>query len=272
MSHKDLKDIPHMQRAFSKTVSDTDLWMAPSKTKLVDGLLATVEARQWASLVGDPGVGKTCVMRSLRHRLSGREGYRLTYCHNTTLGRRDFYRQICTALNLSPKATAAGVFHEITSHVTELAREQIQSILVVDEAHLLRPEILDHLHILGNYEWDSAPLLTIILVGLPELEEQLALRRNRSLYSRISRRFRISPLKPEDTLQYLRARLEIIGYQHEVFSMDAAALIHEAGGGTLRDLDRLATNAIRHAAHLGSRLVERDAVTLAIRDDRICTG
>ncbi|MBU1536957.1 AAA family ATPase [Myxococcota bacterium] len=177
-----------------------------------------------------------------------KEGYRLTYCHNTTLGRRDFYRQICTALNLSPKATAAAVFYEITTHVTELSREQVRPVLIIDEAHLLHQDVLDHLHILGNYGWDSSPLLTIMLIGLPELEKLLSLRRNRSLSSRISRRFRIGSLRSEDTGEYIRARLEVAGCIRELFSADAIALIHEAAEGTLRDLDRLADNAIRHAA------------------------
>lgn len=254
---------------FDKQIADDDLWLPPSKANLVDGLIEAVQAKQWAFLTGEPGVGKTCVLRALRARLAGEEGYRLTYCHNTTLGRRDFYRQICTALNLSPKATAAAVFYEITTHVTELAREQVRPVLLIDEAHLLHQDVLDHLHILGNYGWDSSPLLTIVLIGLPELEDRLSLRRNRSLYSRISRRFRLGVLRPEDTAEYIRTRLELAGCTHELFSHDAIALIHEAAEGTLRDLDRLADNAMRHAAILNMKLVERDAVSLSARDDRL---
>jgi hypothetical protein len=36
---------------------------------------------------------------------------------------------------------------------------------VLDEAHLLHQDTLDHLHILLNYEWDSKPLLSLLLVG-----------------------------------------------------------------------------------------------------------
>jgi type II secretory pathway predicted ATPase ExeA len=38
---------------------------------------------------------------------------------------------------------------------------------------LLHQDVLDHLHILLNYQWDSRALLSLILVGLPELENQL---------------------------------------------------------------------------------------------------
>jgi hypothetical protein len=61
--------------------------------------------RQRVVLTGEPGVGKTCVLRALRHRLP-QGGFRLTYCHNATLGRRDFYRQLCLALGLKPSAAS----------------------------------------------------------------------------------------------------------------------------------------------------------------------
>jgi len=48
-----------------------------------------------------------------------------------------------------------------------------------------------------NYQWDSRTLLSVILVDLPELRDRLALRGNRSLYSRIHHRLEIEPLLPE---------------------------------------------------------------------------
>lgn len=251
---------------FDKAVGDEDLWLPPSKEGLVGELCDAIEARRWALLTGEPGAGKTCVLRAVRHRLPP-ERYRLTYCHNSTLGRRDFYRQVCHALGLNPRATAAALFNAITAHVTELRTERVHPVLIVDEAHLLGQDILDHLHILGNYEWDSAPLLTIVLVGLPELAEQLALRRNRSLFSRIPRRMRVTALEPDDTADYLRTRLRRAGCDREIFATDAIALIHEAAGGLLRDLDRLAEASLRHAAHHKAKLVERSSVGLAIRLD-----
>ena len=78
---------------FSKEIADEDLWLPTSKLSLVDELCEAMEERASVVLVGEPGVGKTCVLRALRHRLP-QAGFRLTYCHNATLGRRDFYRHL----------------------------------------------------------------------------------------------------------------------------------------------------------------------------------
>ncbi len=58
----------------------------------------------------------------------------------------------------------------------------------------------DHLHVLANYEWDSRPLLSLVLVGLPELNDRMRLHRNRSLWSRIHSRLALGEAAPEDTI------------------------------------------------------------------------
>lgn len=138
-------------------------------------------------------------------------GFRLTYCSNATLGRRDFYRQLCHALGLSPKATAAAVFSVVNEHVEDLGRERIHPVFLLDEAHLLRQDVLEHLHVLANYQWDQKPLLTLVLVGLPELWARLRLHKNRSLWSRIHCRVAIDDPAPEDTVEYVSYRLRGAG-------------------------------------------------------------
>jgi type II secretory pathway predicted ATPase ExeA len=250
----------------SKEIDDQGLWLPASKQELVAELSDALTARESVVLVGEPGVGKTCVLRALRHRLP-QQGFRLTYCHNATLGRRDFYRQLCLALGLSPSATAAAVFYAVSTHIEELGRERIHPVFLLDESHLLHQDTLDHLHILLNYEWDRRALLSLVLVGLPELRDRLTMRRNRSLYSRLHRRLQLDPLAPDDTAEYLRVRLGHVGCDRELFSHDAVAMLHEATAGALRDIDRLATAALRETARRKRKLVERDVIARVVEAD-----
>lgn len=248
------------QAPFSKAIADTDLWLTPQKTQAVDELVDAIDERATgALLVGDAGLGKSCVLRALRERLRD-SSVRMTYCHNTTLGRRDFYRQICTALGLSPRATAAGVFDAVSTYVQELACEQLHPVFLIDEAHLLHQDVLDHLHILANYEWDSRPLLSFVFAGLPELWDRMLLRRNRSLWSRIHTRLRLPEPEPGDTVAYVNHRLRLAGAQAELFTTDALALLHEGSAGRLRDVDRIATAALKAAAHGKHNRVDRALV------------
>jgi len=251
---------------FTKDIDDHALWLPTTKRALVDELLDALAARDSVVLTGEPGVGKTCVLRALRHGLPP-QGFRLTYCHNATLGRRDFYRQLCLALGLSPSATAAAVFYAVSTHIEDLGRERVFPVFLLDESHLLHQDTLDHLHILLNYEWDRRALLSLVLVGLPELHDRLTLRRNRSLYSRLHRRLHVEPLVPDDTAEYLRVRLHGVGCDRELFASDAVAMLHEATLGALRDIDRLATAALREAAKTKRKLVERDTIARVVEAD-----
>jgi len=261
LAHFALKEPP-----FSKEVPDAELWLPASKQTVVETLLEALTEHASVVLVGEPGVGKTCVLRALRHRIPA-AGFRLTYCHNATLGRRDFYRQLCHALGLSPAATSGSLFYAVSKHVEERAEERIHPVFLLDEAHLLHQDTLDHLHILLNYAWDSRALLSLVLVGLPELRERLALRRNRSLHSRLHHRLEIAALTPDDTTEYLRLRMERAGCTREVFASDAIVLLHEATVGAMRDLDRLAAAALRETARRKRKIVERDVVARVIEAD-----
>lgn len=243
---------------FGKEIADSDLWLNPAREAAVDDIQDAIADRQTgAILVDDAGGGKNGLLRVLRHRLAG-QPVRLTYCHNATLGRRDFYRHICRALGLNPKATAAAVFNTLGDYVTELSCEQVHPVFVIDEAHLLHQDVLDHLHILTNYEWDSRPLLTLVLVGLPSLWDRMLLRQNRSLWSRIHTRLRLPEPQPGDTNAYVQHRLDLVGSTHTRFSSDALALLHEASAGRLRDIDRIATAALKTAARKQLQQVDRE--------------
>jgi general secretion pathway protein A len=251
---------------FAKDIADAELWLPPSKLSLVEDLTDAMHARASALLTGEPGVGKTCVLRALRHALAP-VNFRLVYCQNTTVGRRDFYRHLCLALGLAKASTAGDLFLAVSAHVEDLAKERVCPVLLVDEAHLLHQDTLDHLHILLNYQWDQKPLLSLVLIGLPDLEDRLRLRRNRSLYSRIHHRFALGSLLPDDTTDYIRARLARVGATKDIFAADALAILHESAGSSLRDTDRLATAALRVAARKKKKLVERDVLTRILQSE-----
>jgi general secretion pathway protein A len=244
---------------FSKEIGADDFWVPSSRQELVSELVDACTGHGHMLLTGEPGVGKTCVLRALKQRLP-EAGFRLTYCHNATLGRRDFYRQLCLALGLSPKATAAAVFFEVSSHVQQLGEQRLHPVFLLDEAHLLQQDVLDHLHILANYEWDSRALLSIVLVGLPEMQDRLKLRKNRSLWSRIHTRLNLGEAAAGDTADYVAHRLQLAGGKQSLLSSDALTMLHEATSGSLRDIDRIATEALKRAAKRKLKVVDRQLI------------
>lgn len=252
---------------FTKEIDDTEIWLPPSKKDLVDTITAALTRRQHILLTGEPGAGKTVVLRAVRHALP-KTRFRLTYCHNATLGRRDFYRQLCTAIGLSPKATAAAIFCALNEYVEQLAAEHKQHpVFLMDECHLMKDDMLDHLHILQNYAWDSKALISLVLIGLPELRDRLHRRRHRSLMTRLQHRLVLDPLVPDDTAAYLTFRLERAGCKANPFPPDSVALLHEKTGGLMRDIDRIASLSLDLAARRRNKTIHKDIILDAINID-----
>lgn len=252
---------------FSKEIDDQDLWLPESKAELVAEIEEAVQGRESVLLLGEPGVGKTCVLRALRRRLP-EAGFRLTYCRNTTLGRRDFYRYLCHALGLQPTTSAANLFLAVEHHVHEMRRDKIHPVFLLDEAHLLHQDVLEHLHVLANYEWDRRPLLSLVLVGLPELWGRMALRKNRSLWSRVHCRITIPAAEVGDTTEYVDHRLRRVGAKKMLLASDALTLLHEATAGQLRDIDRVATKALRLCARRKLHAVDRELLEQVLEADQ----
>lgn len=256
-----------LREPFSKEIAAQDLWLPRTKETAVERLAEACEAHASALLVGEAGSGKTCMLRALQHRLPD-ISYRMTYDHNATQGRRDFYRTLCRTLGLEPKGSAASVFAQVSACVQDLGQNHVHPVLVLDEAHMLHQEVLDHLHILLNFAWDSKSLLSVVLVGLPELWDQLELRRNRSLYSRLTVRTTIVGYTEADTGAYVAHRLRKAGRSaHTTFAPEALALLHEASAGSLRSTDRLARLALQQVSLSGQEVVGVAAMQAAALGD-----
>jgi type II secretory pathway predicted ATPase ExeA len=250
------------RRPFDKDVPDEALWLDDTRRDAIDRLADAVTARQHAVVLGEPGVGKNCVVRGLRGRLSPVH-FRLTYVAHVSLGKRDFYKQICMALGIECKLMPASLYAAIQKNLESLAKERVHPVLVLDEAHLMPDSSLGTLHILANFEWDAEPVVSIVLVGLPELAERLELGVHRSLLTRIGHKVEIAPATPEDTSKYVRARLDNAGAKADLFAPDALVVLHELTGGVLRSVDVLADATLRVAAHRKLRVIDRGVVRAA---------
>ena len=115
----------------------------------------------------------------------------------------------------------------------------------------------------------QAPLLSLVLVGLPELRDRMRLRKNRSLYSRIHTRLHLGDAAPDDTFEYVAHRLRLAGSDKDPFDGDALALLHEASSGRLRDIDRIATDALKRASRKKLTRVDRKLIEAAVDFDML---
>jgi general secretion pathway protein A len=95
-------------------------------------------------------------------------------------------------------------FHQF---LASLAPLHTCALLIIDEAHHLHPDVLEQIRILSNFDDESGPLLQIVLVGQPQLEETLNRPELSSLHQRVARWIRLERLDRSDVAHYIDRRL-----------------------------------------------------------------
>jgi len=254
-----------MREPFTKEIDPSDMLQIEPLQEALQSLKATIEVRASAVVTGDSGCGKTCLLRSLEEDLpQGR--YRLHYVYNSTVNRRDFYRQLSIGMGLEPHSSFAALHANVSQHIQELASQhKLRVIVVLDEAHLLAIQVLEQIHILLNFEKDSKPWLSLIMIGLPDLRETLKRNVLASLTARVPIRIHIQPLDAEQVKLYIRHRMSVAGCRRDVFSDDALLLMSKATGGIMRKLDVLGRQCLVTALKTKSNLVDAPIVHKAIQ-------
>jgi hypothetical protein len=129
--------------------------------------------------------------------------------------------------------------------------------LIIDEAQNLSFELLEEIRLLSNMESADEKVITIFLVGQPELEEKLAEQRCFSLLQRITHRYQIPPLDLAGTEGYIASRLLAVGAPDPdgLFPENAVEAIHCYSRGYPRLINALADNALRLGWEKGEKQI-----------------
>ncbi len=225
-----------------------------------------LELRAIGLFTGEAGSGKTTVCRKVASSLHPGL-YRLFYVPLSTGSVMDMYKSLAWELGLSGVPHRAGAFREIRAEVTRLTHEAKQRVvLVIDEAHHLRNEVLEDLRLLTNYAMDSENRLCLILVGLTELRRRLAMAVHESLAQRIVVRYHFSGLTRAELPEYLTHRLRLAGCELPLFAPPAIEAMFQATRGLPRKVNLLAHYALSAAALENARTVTAEHLQAALED------
>jgi general secretion pathway protein A len=220
--------------------------------------LGLSESSGFVCITGDVGTGKTTVLRHFLGELAPAAS--VAYVINPTLSPLELLQTINLEFGLPVDDTKKQLVDRLNRHLLEQRHADRRSVVVVDEAQALSMEVLEHLRLLSNLETTTEKLLRIVLVGQPQLRALLAHPELAQLNQRITLRWHIGPLDREETVSYVRHRLQVAsdGQVRDVFSMPALRAVHRRSGGVPRLI-----NMLCHRAMLAAFAAERRTVGLA---------
>ena len=241
------------------------LYMSPRHQEALGHLLyGTGKYGGFVQLTGEVGTGKTTIIRTL---LSQRlDNVDVAMIHNPRQSEREFVQSICDEFGVAydqRDPTLKTLVDALNAWLIERHQAGRRSVLIIDEAQQLAPDVLEQVRLLTNLETSKEKLLRIMLVGQPELAELLARQDLRQLAQRITARYHLTPLSVEETSEYIAHRLQVAGGAKDLFTPAAIKLIHKQAGGIPRLINVLSDRALLGAYAQSVRQVSPELVAQA---------
>ena len=233
-------------RPFGRTPDPAFLYESDQHREALARLEFAVEEKDLALLVGDVGSGKTTLSRALIDRIG--ESRPVVLLINPRLSPAQLLRSIAAGLGLAPARLRNDLLDQIHARLFELYEAKREPVVIIDEAQLIPSKAtFDEIRLLTNFQLDDQNLLTLILIGQPELQDRLKREAYKALRQRIGLRYSLGPLSLEETIAYIEHRIRVAGGRRNPFAAAAMAEIHAMSGGIPRLINTLATTALLDA-------------------------
>ena len=217
-------------------------------------------------ITGEVGAGKTVALRAALAELDASR-YTVIYLPNPAVGARGLYTALVSGLGGVPRFHTASLIAQTMDHLAAEKHERGRAVIVaVDEAHLLSADQLEELRLLTNSELDSVAPFTGLLLGQPTLRRRIKLGSFAALDQRIALRYTLPGMTDTETRDYLSHHLKLVGRSDQLFSDDAADLIHHTSRGLPRAVNNLALQALVATYAANKTIVDESAARAAVAE------
>jgi type II secretory pathway predicted ATPase ExeA len=257
------------ERPFELTPNPRYLFLSPRHAEALTTLEYGTRRRNGLTLlIGEAGTGKTTLVYAALERQRAESALHV-FLTNPALTRDEFFDFLACGFGLSTEArtSKSRFLLELSASLAERSDAGGAAALIVDEAQCLSDVVLEEIRLLGNIETTSQKLLSIILIGQPELGDRLNATALRQLKQRVALRCTLAALDLAETTTYITTRLGVAGGDAaSIFTRAAIETIYVASGGIPRTVSVICENALINGFALGQRPIGAEVIAEVCRD------
>ncbi len=188
-------------------------------------------------LTGEIGSGKTLMTRSLILSLP-RSQYEVGLVANPSMPEGEFLGEILFQLGVDPTGSKAQQLRRLNDQLLANYHRGIETVILVDEAQAIEQDgVFEELRLLSNFQLNDRFLMTLVLLGQPELRQRVA--DIPQLAQRVAIHYHLERFNRAETKAYIHGRLAAAGCTREIFSPAAVTLIYTYSGGVCRLINSL---------------------------------
>ncbi|MCG8431909.1 MAG: AAA family ATPase [Candidatus Omnitrophica bacterium] len=255
------------EKPFENTPDPKFIYYSQQHKEALARLLYIVRERKGGTLLtGEYGSGKTLLSRVLWQELQQDHLYQSVFVLNPRLSGIEFIQEILYQLSGTEAVpNKIELFHALHKILYANNSAGKHSVIMIDEAQAIENrEIFEELRLLLNFQLDNSFLLTIILLGQPELRPVVA--GLPQLSQRMSVRYHLRALSEEETREYIEHRLEVAQAKRQIFDEGAFEEIFRYTSGIPRRINNICDLALLIGSGNGLSTISRKTI-LDIKDD-----
>ena len=218
--------------------------------------------------IGSCGLGKTYTIRSFINSLNN-DLYKIIYINPTSrLKVFDFYKLICDELCIDVgNCYRSDITFNIQNELIRLVnQDRINPIIIIDDAHLLSREVLFNLKVLYDFEMDSKNYVTLILVGLPKIKDEISKDIHSSLNQRIIVNYSFNGLSKNEVKDYIKSRLELSNSNKDIFEENALLSLYACCKSSPRRLNTLVINSLMLGFQANKSIIDAETIMYAKKE------
>jgi type II secretory pathway predicted ATPase ExeA len=248
------------EQAFSLIPDPSFLYFSKQHRTALTMLLYGLQSKAGVTVIsGEVGSGKTTLIRRMLQEIDANITVGLISNAHSAFG--ELLEWVLMAFGVeTEKKDKASLYKIFTDFLIKEYAENRRTVLIIDEAQNLDINTLEELRLLSNINFDKHLVLQLVLVGQPELLQTMQRTELRQLAQRVLVDFKLTHLKYNDTVAYIKHRLEIAGAKPDLFDIYAMAVVHYYSGGIPRLINTLCDYALvygfaEEAEHINLQLM-----------------
>jgi general secretion pathway protein A len=217
-----------------------------------------------AVLSGDIGCGKTTLIKVCIQELAG-ENFEIGLVVNPKLEPLEFLQEVLYQFGIEDVPdTKVNCLQKLNQKMIENMKENKETLLIIDEAQLLERSNLEEVRLLLNFQLNDRFLMTILLIGQPELRDNI--KKIKQLDQRIAIKYHLAPFSFNETVQYVFFRQKKAGRKENVFSKEALKKIYDHTRGIPRSINNLCDLALLIGYSKNEKVISSKIIESIIND------